>query len=92
MHFAGFDLRQPRDLLKQFKLIPPVQSCLQKHFGSAITQIRLINRAVPPLSRGAFRDRHGRWARDAMDAGGTLTNGVGCGRRSRVVLAPRRWR
>ena len=30
--------------------------------------------------------------RDAMDAGGALTRAHACGRRSRVVLTPRRWR
>jgi hypothetical protein len=30
--------------------------------------------------------------RDAVDAGGALTKALGCGRRSRVVLTPRRWR
>jgi len=42
-------------------------------------------------ARGALRDRHERWARDAMDAI-TLPD-VRCdgGRPSRVVLIPRRW-
>jgi hypothetical protein len=30
--------------------------------------------------------------RDAVDVGGALTNAQACGRRSRVVLTPRRWR
>jgi hypothetical protein len=51
----------------------------------------------PALSRGAYRDRHGRWVRDAVDAATSgaqmcATNDVASGRRSRVVLAPRRWR
>ena len=29
--------------------------------------------------------------RDAVDVGGALTNAQACGRRSRVVLMPRRW-
>jgi hypothetical protein len=29
---------------------------------------------------------------DAVDAAALLTNSAGCGRRSRVVLTPRRWR
>jgi hypothetical protein len=29
---------------------------------------------------------------DAMDADGATDEGTGCGRRSRVVLTPRRWR
>jgi hypothetical protein len=46
----------------------------------------------PGPHRGAFRDRHGRKAGDAMDAGGAKDEGATCGRRSRVVLTPRRWR
>jgi len=42
--------------------------------------------------RGAFRDRHGRWVRDAVDADAQMTNSADRGRRSRVVLTPRRWR
>jgi hypothetical protein len=30
----------------------------------------------PALSRGAYRDRHGRWARDAMAAEVPLTSGA----------------
>jgi hypothetical protein len=48
-------------------LICPVQSHLQKYSASRFTQIKTITRAVP-AHRGAFRDRHGRWARDAVDA------------------------
>jgi hypothetical protein len=43
------------------------------------------------LTRGAYRDRHGRWARDAMDAVVWPDERRQCGRRSRVVLMPRRW-
>jgi hypothetical protein len=72
----------------------------------------------PVPHRGAFRDRHGRWARDAVDAAASGARSArgrmmlippslklrragtkpveafgvdGCGRRSRVVLTPRRW-
>src|SRR5665213_4522080 len=46
---------------------------------------------IPAQHRGAFRDRHGRrvgmrWTRVAR-----LTSALHCGRRSRVVLTPRRW-
>src|SRR5439155_5655207 len=45
----------------------PVQPLLQKYFSSRLTQITSLIR--PVLShRGAFRDRHGRWERDAVDA------------------------
>ena len=48
-------------------------------------------RASRARSRGAFRDRHERWARDAMDAGASPDERRQRGRRSRVVLMPRRW-
>jgi hypothetical protein len=35
-----------------------------------------IELAVPPWTKGAFRDRHGRWRRDAVDASGALTNAL----------------
>jgi hypothetical protein len=44
------------------------------------------------LHGGAFRDRHERRAGDAMDAACQKTNDIARGRRSRVVLTPRRWR
>ena len=66
-----FVLRQ-RDLLRQIKLILPVQSCLQKDIRSRLTQIKSISLAVPS-PRGAYRDRHGR--------------GVGCGGRGSVLRA-----
>ena len=34
------------------------------------TPNQLHSPAVPPRSRGAFRDRHERWVRDAVDVGG----------------------
>src|SRR5258706_16300641 len=39
----------------------------QKYFASPLTQIRCISKPSRP-DRGAFRDRHGRWAGDAVDA------------------------
>jgi hypothetical protein len=47
--------------------------------------------AHPVPTGGAYRDRHGRWARDAMDAGSARDECAGHGRRSRSVLIPRRW-
>jgi hypothetical protein len=41
------------------------------------------------LDRGAYRDRHDTWKRDAMDATRQATNDVVRGRRSRVVLTPK---
>jgi len=31
---------------------------------------------IPSQIRGAFRDRHGRWVRDAVDVAAPLTNGA----------------
>src|ERR1700730_5379377 len=61
------DLRATVDLLKRINLICPVQSHLQKYFCFCLTQITSISPAIPS-HRGAFRDRHGRRARDAVDA------------------------
>ena len=50
-----------------------------------------VLRLGPATSRGAFRDRHGRGRRDAVDAGSAEDEGAACGRQRRVVLTPRRW-
>ena len=54
-------------------------------------QITAIIRAIPFPKRGALRDRHERWVRDAVDATLREDDAHRCGRRSRVVLTPRRW-
>ena len=74
-----------------FKLIWVVQSCAEKFSAFLTPQINIILSAIP-CSQGAYRDRHGRWVRDAMDAVVTQDERHQSGRRSRVVLAPRRWR
>jgi hypothetical protein len=61
-----------------------VQSPLQKYSRSGFTQITSISPAVP-AHRGAFRDRHGRWARDAVDATAPARDGM-AGRVSREPL------
>ena len=45
----------------------------------------------PAHSRGAYRDRHGRWA-GCGGRGGAFDERRLSGRRRRVVLTPRRWR
>jgi hypothetical protein len=55
------------DLLKRINLIWVVQSHLQKYSASRFAQINSRTLAVPAL-RGAYHDRHGRWAWDAVDA------------------------
>jgi hypothetical protein len=82
-------LRQKPNFLSRFKLICPVQSPARKYSYLQRPQINCISITVPS-HRGATRDRHGR---------GTGCGGRGCadnerrksGRRSRVVLTPRRW-
>jgi hypothetical protein len=86
----------------------PVQPHLQKYFPSQLPQINSTTPPVSSHSRGVSRSsrtRGGmrwtrqRWARWDRRAGFTcerspsaLTNGASCGRRSRVVLTPRRRR
>jgi hypothetical protein len=69
----------------------PVQPHAQKYFPSRLTQITFTIRAIPSHLRGVSRSsrtRGGmRWTRAAL-----LTRAPACGRRSRVVLTPRRWR
>jgi hypothetical protein len=45
-----------------------VQPLLQKYFAVLVGQIISTNSRHPVPHRGAFRDRHGRRARDAVDA------------------------
>ncbi len=65
--------------------VPPA-----KIFHSRFTQITFTIRPVPPHMRGGSRSsrtRGGmRWTRTTL-----LTRACACGRRSRVVLMPRRW-
>jgi hypothetical protein len=69
-------MRDAAEFLMHFNLIFPVQSHLQKYFSSPLTQITCIPRRPVP-HRGAFRDRHGRWERDAVDAGGAADESAG---------------
>src|SRR5215218_11183827 len=69
----------------------PVQSHFEKYFGFLATQITTVVRTVSSHQRGVSRSsrtRGGmRWTPMVL-----LTNSAGRGRRSRVVLTPRRWR
>ena len=49
-------------------MILSVQSCAKKYFALPVGQIIFIPSRHPGPIRGAFRDRHERWMRDAMDA------------------------
>ena len=64
-------LRLTANLLKQFNLICPVQSRLQKYFDYRFTQISNIPSAIPLLQRGVSRSSR-TLVRDAVDAGGAL--------------------
>ena len=47
-----------------------------KIFRFAVTPNHPYNSRHPAPARGAYRDRHGRWARDAMDAAASGANGI----------------
>ena len=69
-----------------------VQPPSQKYFGSLLTQITSSSSPSPPDTEGRFAivtnvGQGMRWTRVAL-----LTRALICGRRSRVVLTPRRWR
>src|SRR3954469_2592783 len=69
----------------------PVQPHFEKYFSFLATQITTVVRAVSSHQRGVSRSsrtRGGmRWTPMVL-----LTNSAEGGRRSRVVLTPRRWR
>jgi hypothetical protein len=69
----------------------PVALKCRRPFACVVGQIKGIFPRVPRPIRGAYRDRHGRWVRDAMDATRAPDESVCRGRRSRGVLIPRRW-
>ena len=83
-------LRQKSNLLNPFNLILAVQSHSEKFFALPVGQIISTSprHLVPPEGRLATRTRGGmRWTQAVL-----LTRAQPCGRRSRVVLTPRRWR
>jgi hypothetical protein len=84
-------LRPNDELLNGFNLFLPVQTCLQKYSASSFNQITSELSPSRP-ERGAYRDRHGRRERDAVDAAARVDERCCCGRPNRVVLTPRRWR
>jgi hypothetical protein len=49
-----------------------VQSSAKKYFTPPVGQIISTSPRHPASIRGAFRDRHERWVRDAVDAGGAF--------------------
>jgi len=67
-------MRVNSNLLKRFKLIWVVQSLFEKYFACPVGQITSTSFRRPASIRGALRDRHERWVRDAMDAAVSLTS------------------
>ena len=70
----------------------PVQSSIKKYFHSLLTQITHTSFAIPAHTKGRFAIVTDvgcgmRWTLVVL-----LTRALPCGRRSRVVLTPRRWR
>src|SRR5450755_1116068 len=64
---------------------------MQRYFASFFAQIIFTTEVIPLLHEGRFAIVTD-VGRDAVDAGGALTKALIGGRRSRVVLTPRRWR
>jgi hypothetical protein len=52
------------------ELICPSCQLVADIFACDVGQITGTSSRIPRFLRGAFRDRHGRWAREAMDASG----------------------
>jgi hypothetical protein len=69
-------VRRNAVLLRRINVIWAVQSPSQKYSRSFLSQITCLSFAIPAQHRGAFRDRHGRRAGDAMDAGGAKDEGA----------------
>jgi hypothetical protein len=91
--------REPIDLFfqttifsRQFNLIWVVQSAPQKHSAFHSSQITGLCPAIPFHPRGVSRSSRTLGCGIRWTQWRTRTNGAGCGRRSRVVLTPRRWR
>ena len=83
-------LRLNSKLPSRIKLFLPVQSRAKKYSASGFSQITFLTTPSTPLEgRIAIVTDAGL---DAMDADGATDESTGCGRRSRVVLTPRRWR
>jgi hypothetical protein len=73
LNLAAFDTEQvvagrgSSRTIAASRILPVVPIC-RGHFACAVGQITGLSSPVSRPKRGAYRDRHGRWARDAMDA------------------------
>jgi len=86
----GIRFSQNANLSNRINLIPPVQSPLSKIFPFAPAPNHFYNLRIPSHLRGVSRSSR-TLERDAVDAGALKDERRGRGRRSRVVLTPRRW-
>ena len=84
-------MRAPANFLNQINAIPPVQSPSAKIFRFSLPPNHIHNSRHPVPQRGVSRSSR-TLVRDAMDARAAQDERRSRGRRSRVVLAPRRWR
>src|ERR1700722_11813541 len=84
------DSGQKRRGFRNDELICPSCQSVAENFACDVGQITSILSRILCPPRGAFRDRHERWARDAMAVTSALDEWRESGRRSRVVLTSRR--
>jgi hypothetical protein len=85
-------MRANTNFASRYNLIWVVQSSREKYSVCAVGQITITTSPHSGPERGTLRDRHERWAGNAVDAMMSSDGRRQRGRRSRVVLAPRRWR
>ena len=84
--------------LKQFRRVATRFEKTARNYLAVVTLAAIIlwmRYSLAPSrasQRGAYRDRHGRWARDAVAEVCAEDERAIFGRRSRVVLTPRCWR
>jgi hypothetical protein len=81
-------MQRARRANRRHTCLVPIAKIFPFTFGANHFYIR----CHPGPHKGAFRDRHERRARVRWTLIARLTSALSCGRRSRVVLTPRRWR
>jgi hypothetical protein len=89
--YQSKSVRQNSNFTSQINADSTVQPFAKKYFALPVGQIIFKTSRHPALVRGALRGRHDSLARDAMDAAMSNDERHCGGRRSRVVLMPRRW-
>ncbi|CCE04298.1 hypothetical protein BRAS3843_1040026 [Bradyrhizobium sp. STM 3843] len=81
-------VRGKTEFVRGFNPITPVQTSREKYSRFAFSEF-VVCSSRPASMRGALRDRHERWVRDAMDVQGATDECGRRGRSSRMVLASR---